>query len=498
MKKLLVALILSVQSFVALPQLDTSGFRDFLQQVYTDFELPSMAVAAVKDGQVILSEGFGKRSESQNFSPDGSTQYAIASLSKAFTAASIGMLVDEGKLAWTDPVVKHLPDFKLYDDSVTNVLTIEDLLSHRSGLITFDGDLLWYGTNYSREEVMHRIRYRPLTYALGEKFGYQNIMFITAGQLIERVSGQSWDEFVQKRILDPLKMNRTTSDFQTFYSDLNHASPFIEGKQIFSLSYNNSGATAALNSTTNDMCKWMNFWLNQGVVNGDILLSKESIEKIWEIHANLGVGKFDAENGTTSKAYGMGWFLMDYKGKKVIHHGGGLPGYISKIALVPNDQLGIIVLTNDMSSAPSMLMYAYIDWAAGNDYEQWAAKFLEFKASGEERAEKEKSKRLLTKIENPMMLPLEDYIGLYRDEMYGDARVSMGENGLIFSMLPGKELFTGRMEPWGNHAFKFEHNDPFLTYGIIHFDVQKDVIKGFEIELPNDDFHFDKLNFDKQ
>lgn len=498
MKKLFVALVLSANCISGFAQLDTAGFRAFLKTVYTDFELPSMALAIVKDGKTVLSEGFGKRSETQNLPPDGSTQYAIASLSKAFTVASIGMLVDEGKLAWTDPVVKHLPDFKLYDDSVTQKLTIEDLLSHHSGLITFDGDLLWYGTDYSREEVMHRIRYRPLTYALGEKFGYQNIMFITAGELIERVSGQSWDDFVKTRILNPLKMNRTTSDFQTFYSDLNHASPFIDGKPIFALSYNNSGATAALNSTTNDLCKWMNFWLNDGVVNGDTLLSKASINKIWENHTDLGISKFDTENGTTFKAYGMGWFLMDYNGKKVIHHGGGLPGYISKIALVPDDDLGIIVLTNDMSSAPSMLMYACLDWVAGKDYNQWSAKFLEFKKGGEEKAEKAKADRLLTKIENPMMLPLEDYLGLYQDEMYGDARISMGENGLIFSMLPSKELFTGRMEPWGNHAFKFEHNDPFLTFGIIHFEVQKDVIKGFDIELPNDDFHFDKLNFVKQ
>jgi hypothetical protein len=323
-------------------------------------------------------------------------------------------------------------------------------------------------------------------------------MFMTAGEVIEAASGMTWDDFVKSRILSPLGMSRTTSSFQIFSTDFNVAKPHLKGEEIFMLSYDNSGATAALNSSINDMSKWMEFWLNQGIVEGDTLLSRASIEKLWALHTPLGVGNFDVANGTHFKGYGMGWFLMDYNGKKVIHHGGGLPGYISKIALVPEENLGIIVLTNDMSSVPTLLMYSAIDWAMGKDYSKRSDEFFGFKESGEQRELDQAEERLSKRKEDPRLLPVEDYIGSYEDVMYGEAVIEMGKNGLIISLLPAKELFTGNMEPWNDHSFKFNVNDPFLPFGVVNFDVEKDQIKGFTIELPNYDFHFDKLYFKRQ
>lgn len=478
-------------------QLDTLVFKAFLDKVYTDFELPSMAVSIVKDGKTVLTYAKGIRSENDQQGPDANTLYGIASLSKAFTAASIGMLVDDGLLKWNDPVVKHLPNFKLHDPSVTQHFTVEDLLSHRSGLITFDGDLLWYGTNYTRTEVMERIQYRPLTHEFRNEFGYQNIMFISAGELIEKVSGMTWDAFVKTRILDPLKMNRTTSNFDTFYKDENIAKPFINGKEIFMLSYDNSGATAALNSSAGDMSKWMNFWLANGLVDGDTLLSSKAIHEIWSMHTNLNTSGFDDANGTNFKGYGLGWFLMDYNGKKIAHHGGGLPGYITKVALSPKDDFGIVILTNDMSSASSMLMYAALDWLEGKEIEAWSEKFLGFKKGGETREIEEKAKRLKTKKTNPKVLASSKYVGTYRDEMYGNAEVLIENGQLVLSMIPSKELFTGLLTPWDDNAFKFDHNDPFLTYGVVTFNAENGLVNGFKIDLPNYDFHFDKLDFKK-
>lgn len=496
-KPLLTLLLILAIALPAITQPNVEEFRAFLQTTYEQFDLPSMAVAVVKDGKTILVEGYGTRSSSSGQAPDGNTMYAIASLSKAFTAASIGMLVDEGKLNWDDRVVEHLPWFALHDPYVTEHITVEDLLCHRSGLITFDGDLLWYGTSYSRKEAIERMKHYPLTYGFRESFGYQNLMFMAAGEVIAKVSGMSWDDFVKSRILVPLGMNRTTSQFEEFVSDFNMAKPCINKQEITMLSYDNSGATAALNSSVNDMGKWMNFWLSKGIVNGDTLLSEKSIKRIYELHTPLNTSSFDQEHGIHFKGYGLGWFLMDYDGRKVMHHGGGLPGYISKVAIVPEEKLGIIVLTNDMSSASSMLSYAAIDWATGKDYQHWQQTFLNFKQKGEEQHNQQLLARLDNKKADPKLLPLEDYIGLYRDPSYGDVRIAMGERGLIISMLPTKELFTGEMEPWSDHAFKFDHNDPFLTYGVATFKVELDVIKGFTIELPNDDFHFDKLWLEK-
>jgi len=497
MKQFLVLVLSVTLTAVSWAQHTPEDLKAFMNSAFERFDLPAMSVAVVKDGEVVLTENFGKRSQRKPEAPDGNTLYGIASLSKAFTTASIGMLVDEGKLNWDDKVVDHLPWFKMHDDNVTQSITVQDLLCHRSGLITFDGDLLWYGTNYSREDVVKRIQHREPSYGFRETFGYQNIMFMTAGEVIEAASGMSWDDFVRTRIIEPLDMKRTTSSFQSFSTDFNAAKPHLKGKEIFMLSYDNSGATAALNSSTNDMSKWIQFWLNNGIVGEDTLLSAASIRKIWSLHTPLPTGNFDQTNGTHFKGYGLGWFLMDYNGKKVVHHGGGLPGYISKLALVPEENLGVIVLTNDMSSVPSMMMYAVTDWAMGKDYTKWTDTFYEFKTKGDEREREAKAKREETKVADPKMLPVEDYLGTYRDEMYGDVEITMGEKGLIFSMLPTKELFTGKMEPWSDHAFKFEHNDPFLPFGIVSFNVEQDQIQGFTLDMPNYDFHFDKLNFVK-
>ncbi|NQV51581.1 MAG: serine hydrolase [Flavobacteriales bacterium] len=492
---LFAAVLLSLYGLSVQAQLNTEAFDAYIKAQYERFELPAISVAIVKDGGVILTSNYGKRSEKGDKAPDQNTLFGIASLSKAFTAASIGMLVDEGKLSWDDKVIDHLPWFEMYDSNVTQQITIEDLLCHRSGLITFDGDLLWYGSTYTREEAVRRIRYRAPTYAFREEFGYQNLMFMTAGEVIEEVSGKTWDAFVKERILDPLRMNRTTSSFETFSTDFNVAKPHLQGKEIFMLSYDNSGATAALNSSTGDMSKWIQFWLNRGIVGEDTLLSEAAVKKIWTLHTPLGLGDFDAENGIDNKGYGQGWFLMDYNGKKVMHHGGGLPGYISKLAIVPEENLGIIVLTNDMTSVPTLLMYAAIDAATGKEYSKWSDRFYAFKTAAAQSEAERDAKRLEGRKEDPLLLPLEDYLGTYADEMYGEARVSLGEEGLILSLLPAKELFTGKMSVWNDHAFRFEVNDPFLPYGIATFKVERDVVQGFTIELPNYDFHFDKLNF---
>lgn len=498
MRRFLVLSLLFLFSASSHAQLDTVAFRTYLKSVYEDFDLPSMAVAVVKDGDVIISEGYGKKSKTDPSAPDDQTLYAIASLSKAFTAASVAILVEEGKLDWKDPVVKHLPWFKLHDEYVSAHMTIEDLLCHRSGLITFDGDLLWYGSTYSRKEAVERLSTRPLTHGFRETFGYQNLMFMTAGEVIAAASGMTWDAFVKSRILDPLGMDRTTSDFNVFSKDNNIAKPHIDGREIFMMSYNNSGATAALNSSTGDMVKWLNFWQNDGIVNGDTVLSARSIQKIWSLHTPLGTGNFDKQNGTNFKGYGLGWFLMDYDGKKVAHHGGGLPGYITKVAVSPDDDLSIVVLTNDMSSASSMLMYATLDWLHGKDYAQRSKQFLEFKESGAKRDSEAKEKRLKTKGDATKMLPKTDYVGLYEDQMYGEAEVMMKDEKLVLILKPAKELFSGYLSDWDDHVFRFDHNDPFLTYGLIKFDVKLDKVNGFTIDLPNNDFHFHKLDFKKK
>ena len=310
MKARFISLSFLLIAALGFAQPDPAAFQSFAEAAYEKFDLPAMSYAVVKDGVVIMNGSYGNLSEQSSGIPNDASMYAIASLSKAFTTAAMGMLVDEGKLAWDDKVVDHLSWFKMNDPYITEHMTVEDLLCHRSGLITFDGDLLWYGSNYTREDVIMRIQHRPATYEFRDQFGYQNIMFMTAGEVIEAVSGVTWDEFIEERILKPLDMERTTSYFKVFSEKDNVAKPHLKGKEIFMLSYDNCGATAALNSSTGDMAKWISFWLNNGIVNGDTLLSQQSINRIWSMHTPLGVGNFDQKNGTHFKGYGLGWFLM--------------------------------------------------------------------------------------------------------------------------------------------------------------------------------------------
>jgi len=429
--------------------------------------------------------------------------YGIASLSKAFTAAAMGMLVDEGKVNWNDKVVDILPDWKLSDDNITTMFTVEDLMCHRSGLKTFDGDLLWYGSNYSRDEIIKRVRHLPLSYDYRAGFGYQNIMYITAGELIEKISGKSWDEFVRTRILNPLGMFKTNTSIKKYKEGQNIAYPHLKGKPQNLINYDNSGATAAMNSNVVDMQKWIMFLLNNGIYEGDTLLQPKTLNKIWSVHNPLGVSSFDKGNGTHFKGYGMGWFLMDYQGVKVISHGGGLPGYITKVVVVPEMDLGFVIMSNDMSGVCTALMYEIIDMISGKENTRdWSLAFANHTSKtdslGQLKIEKQNTER---KKDTSPSAVLESFVGTYKDTYYGNATISILGKGkkarLQLVLEPAKELFTATLEHWEGDSFVFNFNDEFLPRGFAKFEIKDGIVTGFTIDLPNPDFHFSNLKFKK-
>lgn len=504
MKRIITSLLFSFLVIVVFAQNEEQiDYLDsYFQKAATDFNMPSLSVGIVKDGEVVFQKSYGLLKNGEKAKANEHSIYGIASLSKAFTTASLGMLVDEGKLNWSDRVVDHLPYFELYDKDVSNRMTIRDLCSHRAGLATFDGDLLWYATNYSREEIVRRIRYLPLKQEFRSEFGYQNIMYITAGELIEAVSGQSWDEFVQERIFKPLDMDRSYTSFKDINLKDNMTQPHLKGEPIFHLSYDNSGATAAIHSNVEDLCHWIQFWLNNGIYKEDTLLSTSSIYEIHSQQTVMRTGNYDKQIGVHFKGYGLGWFLLDYNGRKVIRHGGGLPGYISQIALVPEENLGMIILTNDMSSLPSALMYKIIDVFTQESFEgrDWAGEYLGYGKKYDERLEQQNQDRYNKRVSGTKPShELPAYSGLYEDKMYGPAKVIMEKGILSFEMTPSKELFTADLEHWHFDTFRFKFKDPFLPEGFLTFESDSDGnITGFTIDLPNPDFHFFNLHFERK
>ena len=501
LKKLLSSLCFICISFSALfAQVDQAELDAYLQEKVAAYDIAGLSIAILKDGEVDFEKAyrFANRKEKTELKTDA--VFGIASLSKAFTATAIGMLVDEGKLKWTDKVSQYIDAFELSDSYITQNITVIDLLAHRSGYDTFDGDLLWYGTNYDRKEIIRRFAKYPMTYGFRANYGYQNIMFIIAGEIVEKVSGISWDKFLKQRIFEPLEMNSTFTKIDEIPSKQAIAYPHVKGNLDQLRSYHNSGGAAAISSNVIDLAKWLQMWLNQGIVNGDTLLQASTFKKITNLQTPIPPSDFERSNGIDFKGYGLGWFLMNYQGGKLAQHGGGLPGYISKIFFFPELKLGAVILTNDESSLPAALMYQIIDLYKQEPIrEDWAELYLNFSKryqnrlsqEGEERKEN-RNKKAATNLTKAQL------VGYYSDKIYGEAKIELHNGELIFSMLPAKEIFTSTMKHWHYNTYQIKFKDKFLPEGYLTFSTNSaGEVVGLKIDLPNPDFHFHKLDFVK-
>lgn len=311
-----------------------------LESARQDMHIPGMAIAIVKDDRVILARGFGVADlESQRPVTD-ETLFAVGSTTKAFTAALIGMLVDDGKLGWDDPVAKHLPGYKLKDAKANEQVAVRDLLCHRIGLAAMT--VLWFGTGVSREDVLATSLNAELLNPFREKFGYSNESYLAAGLLAARVSGMDWDALLAERILKPLEMRDSNSTYAAAQRDARMSKGYKWEKEKSVQTHqpmrniDNIGPAGSINSNVRDMAQWVRFQLGHGTFDGRALLSREQHEQTWTKHVNV-AGNID---------YGLGWFLRDWNGKRVIDHAGGIDGFTAEVALLPEENLGFVLLMN--------------------------------------------------------------------------------------------------------------------------------------------------------
>lgn len=478
-------------------QVDYAALDDYIAKAIKNFELPGLAIGIFKDSTVVFQKGYGLREIGKKDKITPRSVFAIASCSKAFTAACIGILVDKGKIKWDDKVIDLLPEFQLHDPYITRELTIRDLLCHRCGLATFDGDLLWYGTSYNRKEVMHRIRHLPIKNSFRIKFGYQNVMYIVTGELIKAVTGKSWDKFVQEKIFQPLEMRSSSTSIKEFKAGQDLALPHVNGKPIPHQNFDNVGPAGSINSNVEDLLKWLQLWLNGGKWKERQILSQKSLDTILSPQTILPLSSSQKRSGIHFTMYGLGWSLMDYSGRKVINHGGGLPGFISNVVMVPEEKLGMVVLTNGMSSLPRALMYKILDSFLNESDRDWASEFLGYQKKREQNLKDKKAAREgKRKKGSKPSLANRDYAGIYNDKMYGKAEIIQDKGKLMLKLIPTEELFTSEMEHWHYNTFRIKFKDPFLSHGFVTFDFNADGdITGFKIDLPNPDLHFHNLNF---
>ncbi|MFC2125447.1 serine hydrolase [Bacteroidota bacterium] len=477
-------------------ELDSKGLDRYIKKAVSEFKVTGLSIAIIKDNETIYKNEFGWSDVENEEKMVANTVFNIASLTKAFTAAAIGILVEEGKINWDTRVIEIIPDFELSDPFISKHLNIEDILSHRSGLGTFYGDLLWYESSYSMNEVVNRMKYLPVINDFRREYGYQNCMYILAGEIIETVTGQSWSDFLYERFLYPLQMINTVTSSGDLKDHFTIAYPHLDGKKI-NYTFPVGNPAASVFSTVEDMSHWIEMFLNNGRWNNKKILGAETIEKLTYPHLIRGLSEFQKLNGTQSRGYALGWNTYDYAGHKILEHGGGMPGYISKIALVPEENFGFVILTNSMSRLPQALVYYLLDLMLKDEPADWSETFLEYVSIGASIEEEARNERISSRVEGTQpSLPIADYVGIYNDIMYGEATVELRNDILKLTLEPTAALFTGDMIHWHHDTFQIKFRDEYLPEGYITFSMDSyGKITGFKIDLPNPDFHFFNLDF---
>jgi CubicO group peptidase (beta-lactamase class C family) len=436
-----------------------------VNRVIKTFDVPGIAIAVVQDGKVLSARGFGVRDINQPAPVDGQTLFEIAANTKAFTAAMMAMLVDEGKLAWDDPVIRHLPDFRMHDAYVTREMTIRDLLSNHSGLGNGAGDLLWWpSTTFSTDQIIHKLRFIPPAKSFRSSYVYEYLPFIVAGQVISRKTGKPWSHAIRERIFTPLGMNRTTTSLAENAVLGNQSAPHgkVAGKLavIKPMPTENAAGAVGISTSAEDIAKWMTVLLDEGGLptadaNGERrrLFSAGQSREMWTPQTPIRIGEPKpplAATRATFAAYGLGFDLRDYKGVKLASHGGWQLGFYSTVVLAPSAKLGIAILTNAESSpAMNALKYRLLDHYLHLAPTDWIAAYSEVEAGSREN---EAIAASAAAARSQPSLPLAAYDGEYRDQWYGDASIKQvgTRHVLSFAGTPG---LTGALEHFQHDTF---------------------------------------------
>lgn len=434
----------------------------FVQQTMQTFQVPGLAIAIVKDGQVVLSKGYGVKKLAAPEPVNGQTLFGIASNTKAFTAAALAILVDQGKVNWDGAVIDYLPWFRMYDPYVTRELTLRDLLVHRSGLGLGAGDLLWWpATTYSRKEIVERIKYFKPATSFRSAYAYDNVLYSVAGEVVESVSGLCWEDFVQQHILQPVGMTHSLSRISRITTAAEVAAPhaIVHGslRPVAVFAMDNVNPAGGICSCSDDMAKWMIVQLDSGrLADGTRLFSQESHRQMWSLVTPIPISDppaYVSPVKTDFRGYGLGFFLAEYRGHKVVHHSGGLPGYVSKVTMIPEIDLGITVLTNQESDyAFAAITYYIMDHYLEAQWD-WLAGYTRLKARNDSLLkQEEQGQQQARAVSTRPSLGLSTYAGTYTDIWYGDMTLALEHEQLVLRMNHSPGL-VGELEHWQYDTF---------------------------------------------
>ena len=478
------------------------------------FDVPGFGVAIIGASPEPWVKGYGVRNLGKPEPVDAHTRFAIASNSKAYTAAAMSILIDEGKLGWDESVVKYLPDFKMYDPAVTQMMTVRDLLCHRSGLALGAGDLLYFpDTTHTAEDALHALQYLKPARPFRGGYAYDNILYTVAGLLIGRVSGKSWSDFVAERILAPIGETDAVPNLDRLRTDnvagrygqrqdnmmgvgtLTAVRPVGEHGEVIA-------PAGGINASATDQARWLMTQLAKGKApDGTRIWNEKQADEMWkpQVITNSSDGPSPEDpSRPVLQAYALGWFIQDYRGERLINHSGGLIGQVTQTAMIPRRGLGVVVFSNCEGGGSAMLRNAILDHLLGATSTDWAA-------LGKARVEKMQAQMMAASDhavdKQPAggpSLPLDAYAGRYRDPWYGDVTVAHTGANLAIAFIPTPG-FKSVLEPWGPDTFRTRFpkeaggEDALVTFVVKDGKVVQVLMKPFS---PLADFSFDFQHLD--
>ena len=480
MKKLILFLLLFISLHTlaqsdSIPSFVKDSIDNYVNKALTDWQIPGVAVCIIKNGKVVIMKGYGVKELNGSDKVDENTLFMIGSNSKAFTATALAMLDAEKKISLDDKVIKWIPQFKLDNKAAGEQAIVRDLLCHRIGFKTFQGDFTYWTSNLTRNEVIEKMGHIKAEYPFRTKWGYTNAAFLTAGEIIPKATGMQWEDFVTQKIFIPLGMNSTLALSKDFPNASNKCSAhtIADGKliKIPFCSIDNLAAAGAIGSSVNDMSHWVMAQLNNGKYGDKQVIPPAAIAQTRLPHSILGNGGYLYNTGHFS-LYGLGWFLEEYCGKKIVSHTGGVNGFVTSVTLIPEEKLGIVVLTNtDQNSFYEALKWEIADAYLGKPYRNYSKVYAGFNLQQKKQEEAtDKKMKDSVALQLKTALPLPAYCGSYTNDVYGNMSVvqEAGELKMKFSHHPN---MYAKLESLGSNRFYVTFSDPILGKAIFPFTV---------------------------
>jgi len=473
------------------PLFITDSLDSYVNRGLQQWQIPGAAVLIVKDGKIVVAKGYGVKEVGTNDKVDENTLFMIGSNTKAFTGTLLALLEQEQKIKLEDKVVKYLPDFKMNDEWINNNLNLIDIITHRMGLETFQGDFMYWSSDLSEEQVIEKFGMIKRKFDFRTKYGYTNAGYSIASKVIHKVSGKEWKDFLKEKILVPLNMNMTTALSVDFAKAENITKPhtIVEDKIYLLLFENidNMAACGSMGSSVNEISNWIIAQLDSGRLNGQEVIPFKVIQRTREPHTIVRRTRH-LFNNTNFRLYGLGWVLEDYEGREIVSHTGGVNGFVTSVTLMPKENLGIAVFTNnDKNSFYQSLKWEIIDSYLGLPFRNYDSIFF-----SNYLKQKESYDKWLNEVKDSAAMnikpeiSLKEFEGKYKHEVYGAAELKIVNNNLELKLelelsLEHHSKIKGKLEYIGNNRFLCTYSDPTYGIRIFPFDIENGKVKSFDL-----------------